>query len=188
MDLTWNVLGKQAGGEKMAQKGTEGIQIISEQAVNVSLGTLASRTALLLLDDHASALNEPFLMKKVRITAHLTGLTAGQGLRISIGLARGGASVTQIKSALEDNLFERNKKGQAAKRDVLSESLTEVTIENFDGTICNFDSGMISLGGGKGIPFDEDIGWQWFIWNKSASGMTTGSVFALIATYWGIWL
>ncbi len=172
----------------MAQKGTEGIQIVTEQEVNLSLGTLASRTSLVLVADHDTELLEPFLMKKVRCIALLRGLTAGEGARIIIGISRGDASVTQIKAAIEDLLFQRSKKGQAAKRDVLFETLTRVTWESFDGTTCIFDTGMISLGGGKGIPFDEQLGWQWFAHNISASAMTTGSAFDMNSTAWGIWL
>ncbi len=173
--------------KNIAQKGTEGIQIISMQEVNVSLGTLASRTALKVLSDHESGLKEPFLMKKVRIQCIGTGFTAGEGDRIIIGIARGGASVTQIKAALEDNLFERNKKGQAAKRDVLFETLT-APMRLTAATTVFFDSGEISLGGGKGIPFDEDGGWQIFAHNFSSSALTTGSALAFLGHAWGVWL
>jgi len=172
----------------MAQRGTEGIQILSHQEVNVSIGTLASRTALVVLSDHATALKTPFLMKKTRMLIEYLGITAGEASRIIIGMARGTVSVTQIKAALEDNLFDRTKKDQAAKRDVMHETITPVTWESFDGTAALFDTGMVSLGGGGGIPFDEDIGWQWFAWNMSGGAMTTGSTFHLLGTSWGIWL
>lgn len=171
----------------MAQKGTEGIQIISMQEVNLSIDSLASRTALKIVSDHESALKEPFLMKKVRLMATARNITPNQGWRIVIGLARGGVSVTQIKAALEDNLFERNKKGQAAKRDVLFETLTLIKRTNFDGTHGTYDSGMISLGGGKGIPFDEDGGWQVFAFNFGAGAMTTMDL-DFLGVAWGVWL
>ncbi len=172
----------------MAQKGTEGIQILIEQEVNVALLTLASRTALAIATDHATALNEAFLMKKVRMILNLRAITAGQAGRLLIGMARGTVSVTSIKSAMENNIFERNKKEQAIKRDVLFETLTPVTWESFDGINAIYDSGMISLGGGKGIPFDDDLGWQWFVWNVSSGALATGSICDFHATYWGIWL
>lgn len=174
--------------KNIAQKGTEGIQILAEQVVNLSVGTLASRTALLLADDFATALNEPFLLKKVRMVATHGNMTAGDNGKIIIAMARGTVSVASIKSAMENPAFLRNKKEQAIKRDVLFETITPMGIESFDGTEAFFDSGMISVGGGKGIPFDEDLGWQWFIWNFSNGAFQTGSVFNLHVTYWGIWL
>ncbi len=174
--------------KNIADKRTSGIQIISEQEVNISQGTLASRTALDLITDHATALKEPFLMKKVRMQVLWNTVTPVNMFRVVIGMARGDASITAIKAALEDNLFERNLKGQAAKRDVMFETITPVTIRSFDDVTGLFDTGMISLGGGKGIPFDEEIGWKWFSFNRSAGALTTGSTMDVLGNAWGIWL
>ncbi len=160
----------------IAQKGTEGIQILTDQAVNISPSTLASRTALVIESTHSTGLNEAFLMKKVRGIVAWSTITAGDARKLLIGMSRGTVSVTSIKSAMENPIFERNKKEQAIKRDVLMETITPVTWESFDGTEAIFDTGMISLGGGQGIPFDEDLGWQWFIWNfaNGALGDSSG--------------
>ncbi len=161
------------------------VEILSDTASAAALTTLGAQTALAIEASHATGLLSSFLMKKVKASVVITGRTIGDEALL-IGMARGDASVTQIKAAIEDIQLERDAKMQAAKRDVLFETLG-IALPVGDGTVETYDI-MVSLGGGKGIPFELGDGWQWFAYNMSSGSLTTGAVAHLQATYWGVWL
>ncbi len=176
-------------GYKVKKMAKTGIQILAEKA-SQALGTLSGNVALAVATGHGTGLLRSFLMKKVKLHACLVeGLTAKEGNGLIVGMARGDASVGEIKAALEDIQLEDDRKTQAAKRDVLHEAIWSLDWENFDGTaVATSDPSMVSLGGGNGIPFEEGDGWQWFVYKVNTGNLTTGSTLAIHATYWGIWL
>ncbi len=163
----------------------QGIQILTDRVTGSALGTLAGITALAVEQGHGTGLLQSFLMKKLRIAAAVDGLAQADGT-ILIGMARGDASVTEIKTALEDAQLERDNKTQAAKRDVLHE--TVMLLKPIGAGTTRVAEATISLGGGKGIPFEDGDGWQWFVYNVDSSALTTGGLVYLQASYWGVWL
>ncbi len=163
----------------------QGIQILTDSAPAVVMDTLAGLTALDVDTTHATGLLQSFLMKKVSARFHLRGRTADdEGLMV--GLARGDATITEIKAALEDSQLERDNKSQAAKRDVLHETLR--MLQPAGDTTEAWAELDVSLGGGSGIPFEDGDGWKVFVYNFGSGSLTTGSVLDFHATYWGIWL
>ncbi len=46
----------------------------------------------------------------------------------------------------------------------------------------------VSIGGGKGIPFEEDVGWQWFAYNNGGNDQVAGCFVQLMGYIAGIWL
>lgn len=156
------------------------VSIITE-VVNTSLGALAGQTALKVGSDHETAMTRAFLAKSVRMQMHWKGATAGEG-PLLIGLAQGTASVTKIKSAIEDTLLRDDPAVTGSKKDVLHESTVLITTDN------PREDREVSLGGGKGIPFHEDLGFQVFAYDVSSGGLTTGSSVRGIATIKGVWL
>ncbi len=162
-----------------------GIQILSERTI-VNLSTLNLVTALQIHAAHATGLLRSFLMKKIQYNVHLKAVTSGEG-HLIFGMARGDASVTEIKAALENAQLEDDRKTQAAKRDVLFETVRSFVM---DGTGVN---GMLvetisGLGGGNGIPFEEGDGWQTFVYNPDDGALTTGAQILGVVSYWGVWL
>ncbi len=176
-----------SAGEEVKRIAETGIQILADHmAAGGGLQSLGAGIAIAVETGHATGLLRSFLMKKVRAAVIVQGGVADEA--ILIGMARGDATVTQIKAALEDVQLEDDRKTQAAKRDVLFETLTPLhMVANTVGP----NSVVIeaSLGGGGGIPFEKGDGWQWFAYNPDSGALSAGSQ-TLIghATYWGIWL
>ncbi len=150
------------------------------------IASLAAQTAVSIESGHGTGLLSSVLLKRVHATVTIRGAVADE--IVVIGMARGDATVTQIKAALEDIQLERDRKGQAAKRDVLFETVD--TIQCVAIAAGPSQSKMeISLGGGKGIPFEKGDGFQWFAYNPESGAHSAGSQTVLVdATYYGIWL
>ncbi len=164
----------------------EGVVILRDQAKQAAVGTLATGIAAVVSNTHATGLLNAFLMKKVKAKLWLDAPDAGDTLLV--GIARGGATVTEIKTAIEDSTLDRDRKGQAQIRDVLFETI-DVLAEMITATEEHlFVSMEVSVGGGNGIPFDEGEGWQWFMYNAGANDQVAGALINLDVTYWGAWL
>lgn len=166
------------------------VVIIPEQDGDVH-GALAAQTALQVVNQYAGAnLTRTFLMKKARVTYAIKALTNDEN--IVIGMARGTATVTQIKDALEEDIDPESSdylEKQGSVRMVIWESIRQVmqNAEGNGGPVC--DSYEFQLGGGRGIPFQENEGWQWFVYNPTTgSALTTGSSSRFQNVYYGAWL
>ncbi len=158
------------------------VEIIPQSARD-SLGTLAANTALAVCSQSASN-TAAFLAKKVIMSAILDGFTAGEG-PITFGMARGDASVTAIKTALEQAQVDRNAKQQGTARDVIWETVRNMEMIAGGKSWVHIE---VSLGGGQGIPFDVDDGWKWFVFNHSGVALTTGAVIVCDGVVYGVWL
>ncbi len=173
-------------GNKMPDK-KQSVVILRDQIENVAIATLAVKVAVAVDTAHGTGLQNAFLMKKIRAIIWVDDMDVSDA--ILVGIARGSATITDIKSALENNNVDRNKKQQAAMRDVLFETLTILTAPTGGS-----DTGQayhlleVSVGGGKGIPFDEGEGWQWFAYNMGANNQVAGALLNADVTYWGAWL
>ncbi len=154
-------------------------------APSSTVASLAANTAVVFNNNFGTGLLRSFLMKRVKALFFLKGAVAGE--LFLVGIARGDATVTEIKTALEQVQLERDLQDQANTRVILHDSLELITGLAADST------GMakieISLGGGKGIPFEEGDGWQWFIYNVDDGAASAGSQqIQGRATYYGVWL
>ncbi len=160
------------------------VEIIPEHIDTFALSTLGSKTAITVESQHSSALNSSFLMKRVR--GNLLLKAADQGDVIILGMAMGDASVTEIKTALEQTQLDRDPPTQANTRVVLHETLTALV----GRTTAQVDREKIdiSLGGGKGIPFEKGEGWQWFAYNPDDGALQAGAEVMGQLTYYGVWL
>lgn len=171
----------------MAHKKRSGLHILKETTRGVTLGTLLTATALSVESGHGTGLLQSFLMKKVMANIYIDNGTPGQG-PILVGMAQGDKSVSEIKSALEQIELERDLVDQATIKGVLHETLRMITFgHTIDGG--NVVHMNVSLGGGKGIPFEEGDGWQWFVYNVGSGALaTTAPAFHMDATYYGVFL
>ncbi len=164
------------------------VQILTDTATGAAVGALAANIAVQVEGAHSTGLLQSYLMKKVKASFVIEGLTSGEGNHLIAGIARGDASIAEIQTAITGTQLERDRVSQAQKRVVLHETLTALPVSAILDTRTMTMEIEISLGGGRGIPFEEGDGWQWFVINIDDSTITTGATFALRATYWGIWL
>lgn len=148
----------------------------------VSLGTLATATALTV---GTTAITEPFLMKHLRGTWLCRDPDVGDTLLV--GLARGDASVAEIKVAIELNQTERDQVNQAQARIVAWETVRTMTaLTGAQGM--QSDHIDQTLGGGGGIPFDADDGWQFFVMNIGSNDQVAGATVNFRGDVTGVWL
>ncbi len=170
-------------GNNMPDKNA--VILLTDKAGPLALATLDTVTALSIESTHGTAMLNAYLMKHVRAALSLETPDVDDGPFL-VGMARGGASITEIKAAIENADLDRNRQGQANIRVVLFETVRMFgsTESSATGPFIEMD---VSLGGGKGIPFDEGEGWQWFIYNMG-SQLVAGSFINLFASYAGAWL
>ncbi len=168
------------------------VNIYSQIATAVALGTLDSQVALKIGATY-EGFSQKTLLKRTRIRAAVTGQVSGEG-PLLIGMAYGELTVGTIKAALE-NAYTPEVGGttapaqQAIKRGILWESLGLIMREvggSFNLDI--YDSGDRALGGGKGLPFMENVGWQLFVYNLSGADLTGTPSISFLHDSWGVQL
>lgn len=156
--------------------GENPLKIIPEQ-INTALTTLASQTALKIGSDYESTvMQKTLLLKKTKAHITWTGATAGEG-PVIVGMARGEATITHIKDALEqpfkpEDGGDRYDNSQEMKRCIVWQSLRTFYGTSGGAAHINYE---FQHGGKNGIPYDENVGWQWFAYNLSSGSLTTGS-------------
>ncbi len=147
-----------------------------------SVASLAANIAVDISTTYGTGLLQSFLMKKVIGTLSIKAAVAEE--RVLVGIARGDATITEIKAAMENSQLERDLQGQANVRVVLHETVRWLNDEG--DQIVHLD---VSLGGGKGIPFEDGDGWKVFAYNPDNGALSAGSQEILgVLTYFGVWL
>ncbi len=149
--------------------------------VRTALGTLAVLTAM-TLEDHV--ITEAFLAKHCRVSYWIDAADAED--QILTGLARADASDSELKTAIEQVQLKRDGPNQASARQILWETVRSVACGP------NAEPGLqfvdVALGGGKGIPFDASVGFQWFAYNQGVNDFVSGAVANVHGDITGIWL
>ncbi len=175
----------ESGGDTIPDKN-EVVILKTRLSSALDLGTLNVGVAVQFEADHGTGLLNAYLMKKVDCEVWIDAMDASD--TILVGMARGGASVTEIKTALELTDLDRSRQGQANVRVVLHETLRLIWRDAAGGDVRQSIRIKESLGGGKGIPFDEGEGWQWFAYNAGANNQVAGALINVIGTHYGAWL
>lgn len=161
--------------------------------VAVTLGTLATKTALLLATTQAS-ITATFLMLRVTYNLLLDSVEETEGPFI-VGLCRGDATVAEIKLAMDY----ANSSGPLDTTQMVAGSDTTVIrwdsliygrqIANEIGTATvNWEFRGTRKLGRKGVPWAEGSGWKSFVFNDDSSNMTTGSAMGGSIHSEGVWL
>lgn len=153
--------------------------------ISGALTTLAASTASVVTGTMDTEMDAPFLCKQLQWNAAVMDLDPSDA--VLIGLAHGDATQAEIETALQQSLTDPNDVGEwplvLKKQIIWWESLFVLTGQQ---NVCNE---RIKLGGGKGIPIAEGKGVNLFVYNISTTtALTTGSVFACLATLKGVWL
>ncbi len=160
---------------------TNGIQILPQRYTDDAIGTLASITAIILDTVYTTGLLQNFLLKKIRCSAFLEALTADEG--VIIGFCAGDLTITQIATIMNGSILgpaETNEDALAKK--IYWETLRVVESLN---PVYEIDQ---SLGGGKGIPQFEGVGWQLFAYNPAGSAQTGAVILSGTVAFYGVWM
>ncbi len=157
---------------------------------DIALGTLAARTALQIANDF-TAVSATFLMKRVRYLVHLEGITADEG-PFCVALAQGDVSAAEASQGVtEGNIAGPNDRTQVLQQqdswNIIQDSL-ELIGEDANTTAAQSSGQWHVLGGGKGIPFPEGVGWQAVVISLDNAALTTGGVIKGVIQYQGVWL
>ncbi len=156
------------------------LQILSQRMTEDALATLAANTAL-FTDTLMTGITTNFLLKKVRAEMMVEALTANEP--VIIGICSGAMTIAEIAAVLNASIFGPAEIDEVAQTKMIYwETLRVVTSLHPEYQIDQ------SLGGGKGIPQFEGVGWQWFAYNPSGGSLTTGALISGVAAYYGVWL
>ncbi len=161
------------------------IVIIPLRVQESALGTLGAQTSADLEAAHDTEMLSSFLAKRARVDIMVAGLTDQEG-PLYVMMTRGEATQAEIASAIQTGIVRRDDVQQGEIRRVLWETARMLAPIGDGGTkaAVHID---VSLGGGKGIPFDEGQGWNWSVFNSGAQ-LTTGAAVSLFGSLMGVWL
>ncbi len=175
------------------------VVILHHAAVNQTIGALGAQAAIAVDDQEYAGDNvsQGFLMKKIMgafaINGANSGVTADDVPLLC--LAYGDSSVTELAAAMVveqpkravDELIDQ----ATVRRLVIARPPDEISHNENDANNAD-DTYLWRLENfklpGKGIPFGEQQGWAWFIYNFTGAAFATGGVGDLWARYYGAWL
>ncbi len=165
----------------------KGLQTLTVRLNSDALGTLAANTSIKL--NGFDGFTRGFLCKKVMYAIAHTATATNDN--VIIGLAQGTATVAEITTALSAmNISNPN---DASNRIILDQwkVVWFETIRMMHPDATGAGNAVLnesfSVGGGRGIPWNEDDGIQVFAYNPSTSALTTGAVIDGIVVFQGVW-
>ncbi len=172
--------------------GKDGKGAILRENTTVALSTLSGNTAL-KVDGADLAITEDFRLMKSEIFGNITGLTAGEGEGILLGLASDELTVAEIAAAINAaGPLDRNDRAsmEAAERPVWLIGAYSPAI----GSPASPTEGhFVSDNGGARIvhkmpwTFSNPEGWVFFVMNTGSS-LQTGASVRIVATHFGVWV
>lgn len=157
------------------------IVIQTDRLTDSAIGTLASVTAVILDTTFATGMLQNFLLKKVRTQLFIEALTSIDG--VIIGYCAGDLTIAEIAT-----IFGTPELGPAeGDEGALSRKIyweTVRTIEALD-PVYRLDQ---SLGGGKGIPQFEGVGYQMFAFNPMGHSFSAALLASGFQANYGVWM
>ncbi len=132
---------------------------------------------------------ERFRMLKAEVYASVTGLTAGEGMGLILGLADGDLNQTEIEAIIEATLplGPNDIEGsQIAERPVWFLGSTNPR-EGDTQTMLYNDTGGFNMEIKPRWTFARDKSWNWFIYNLGGT-LTTGSTVGIRVKEFGVWV
>ncbi len=160
--------------------------IIREKVNAAALGALAAEDGIVV--SGGVTLGSDFRILKSEIRATVIGLTATEGVGLSIYMANGDLVEADIENCLETNgPTDRNDRDSAENAErwvhllgVMSRAVgTEEMFEN--------DQGGHILVAKPRWSFSNPEGWKYFVYNDGVV-LTTGATVELMATHYGVWV
>ncbi len=167
--------------------GKNNTGVIIRETDSLALTTIGALAAKLFA---GLTITEDFRSMKVELSAHVDGLTSGEGAGLTLGIANGELSLTEVGECLNaDGPLDRNDRATQERAERFCKSFAVVGLEG-TGPARRF----IGRDGGAWLTvkpnwtFSNPEGWSWFIFNNDPSALTTGATVSLQATHYGVWL
>ncbi len=136
-----------------------------------NLLTLADQTAIVLSGQY-DALSVGFLMTHLQVQFLLKGATANEG-PLLVAMFYGASSLTDVQETITRTIIPRLQQDRAAaQRMVLKVGIHQMMARTGGDRTASL---KIDMGFGKGIPFPEEEGLQFVLFNDSGSALTTGA-------------
>lgn len=166
--------------------GKDGKGAIIRESQVLSLATLADGAALKFA---SLAITDDFRILKTVLTAYVTGLTAGEGEGLNLGICNADISVADIQGCISTdgplNSSDRDKQ-ETAERFCRIFADAQVVLngvsENFKG-----DHGGNLIEVKPRWTFNKGVGWTFFVFNNGVI-LTTGATVRVLATHYGVWV
>ncbi len=168
--------------------GKNNTGVIIRSTETVALSTLSNVTALKL--GSGVSITEDFRMLKEEIFAVVTGLTAGEGAGLCLGIANGELSVSEIQECLVAD-------GPVDRNDRVPQERAERFVKLFAAAAAGGEADttriIVNENGGTKIvvkpqwSFSNPEGWDHFVWNLGPTLTTGATIFLTVVTY-GVWL
>ncbi len=164
--------------------------IIREDGTGSDLGALANNDMGLLAA--GPQVTEDFRMLKNELLSFISGLTAGEGLGLWLGIAQGGLTLSEIEGAIESNgpLDDHN----MSEEEVV---LKPVWVIGRIEKLALSDVEAIFVDAMTGSPLitskhrwtygDNASGWNYFVYNLGVA-LTSGSTIKLMGRSFGVWV
>lgn len=154
-----------------------------------ALGALGADTVILVGDVSPT---EDFRILKSVLFGHITGLTAGEGQGLLLGIANGELSVAEIKESLEvDGPLDRNDRLAVEQAERFAKLFAAYRLEDITSTSGRFEGGDESSSPKMVIKprwtFSDNEGWNYFIYN-SGPAIQTGAAATIVSTHYGVWV
>ncbi len=158
------------------------IVIQTDRLTDSTIGTLASVTAVILDSTFSTGMLQNFLLKKLRTHLFLENLGAIDG--VIIGYCAGDLTIAQIATIMGTPELGPSEGDEGAlSRKIYWESVR--IVESLDPT---YRLDGQSLGGGKGIPTFEGVGYQMFAFNPMGHSFAAGVQASGVQANYGVWM
>ncbi len=169
--------------------GKDGKGVIIREQRSQALTTLNNATALLIGTKLVTT--EDFRMLKAEIQCFVTGLTAGEGTGLMLGLADGDlstgeiAGVIQAQGPLDPNDIVQT---DVAMRPVWLLGALDVDVNELTAAFRGEGNSPMIEAKPRWTFSNQGKAWNWFIWNNSGGNLTTGALASILAKSFGVWV
>ncbi len=168
--------------------GKEHTGVIIREQNTQALGALAADTAIKC---PSLAITEDFRILKTELFAHVTGLTAGEGEGLQIGICNNELTAAEITECITANgPLDPDDRGleEFATRNCKLLAMSEQT--SLVDSQVNFkaDGGGYMIVSKHRWTYSNANGWAFFIYNGKLQAVTTGSAVQFNATHYGVWV
>lgn len=166
--------------------GKDGKGVILRESQTITLGTLASSTAIKAASN--LAVTEDFRIIKSEILVSFRAMQPDES-PIILGLADNELSVAEIgECLLVDGPVDRNdrQKEEEATRPVWE--ICQNTPQVFAGPSDNAPNNGLPIEKTFRWTFSNDEGWCWFAWNASGAALDGGGSIVIHAKHFGVWV
>ncbi len=157
------------------------IVIQTDRLTDAVIGTLASVTAVIVDSTFSTGMLQNFLLKKVRCNLVLELIGATEG--VLMGYCAGDLTIAQIATIFGTPELGPSEGDEGA----LNRKIYWETVRIVEALNPKYEIDQ-SLGGGKGIPTFEGVGYQMFAFNPTGGSYAATIVTSGSQAQYGVWI